>query len=60
VRFKIRKTSSGQYWFRVVAANGQVLAHSETYAVKASARQAIDNIKRNGRNAPVDDETGER
>ena len=52
-----KSEKSGQYWFRIVASNGQVLASSEQYTRKQSAQEAIDSIKRNAANATVDDES---
>lgn len=34
---QIRRATNGQYFVRVVAGNGAILAHSETYAAKQSA-----------------------
>ena len=52
-----KSANTGQYWFRIVASNGQVLASSEQYVAKQSAKEAIDSIKRNAANATVDDES---
>ena len=58
MKFVINKsTSTGQYWFKIVASNGQTLAHSEQYVAKQSAKEAIDSIKRNAGGADVDDES---
>ena len=58
MRFTIQKSAkNGQFWFRVVAANGQILATSEMYKQKASAVSAIESIKENASRAPVVDET---
>ena len=35
-----RKPSARPHYLRLVAANGQVLAHSETYSTRANARRA--------------------
>jgi hypothetical protein len=51
-----KSDKSGQYWFRIVASNGQVLASSEQYVAKQSARDAIDSIKRSAAGADIDDE----
>jgi len=43
-KFVIKKSaSSGRYWFGIVAPNGQILAHSEQYTAKQSARD-VDQI----------------
>ena len=35
------KPSARPHYLRLVAANGQVLAHSETYSTRANARRAV-------------------
>ena len=52
-----RSASTGQYFFRIVASNGQTLASSEQYVAKQSAKDAIDSIKRGAAGADVDDES---
>lgn len=39
------KTKSSEWYFRVVAANGKVLAHSEAYTRKRYAVEAVAIIK---------------
>lgn len=36
-KYRVLKATNGQYFVRVVASNGQTLAHSETYYNKADA-----------------------
>jgi uncharacterized protein len=55
--FVLKKGSSGKFYFNLVAANGQVIATSESYESKASAPQGIELLKRNAPNAEVDDQT---
>ena len=38
MKFEIEKQRNGQFYFRIKASNGQILAHSEGYTAKASAR----------------------
>ncbi len=58
MKFTIQKSAkNGQFWFRIVASNGQILATSEMYAAKASAEGAIASIQRSAGSAPIDDET---
>ncbi len=52
-----RSANTGQYWFRIVASNGQILASSEQYVAKQSAKEAIDSIQRNAAGATVVDES---
>jgi uncharacterized protein YegP (UPF0339 family) len=57
MRFVIKKASSGQYRFNLVASNGQVLATSETYTRKQSALDTIRSIQTSAAAATVDDQT---
>ncbi|WP_421735758.1 YegP family protein [Cellulomonas sp.] len=45
MKFEIYKDKGGEFRFRIVATNGNVLAASEGYSAKASAQNAIDRIK---------------
>ncbi len=45
MKFEIYKDKAGEFRFRIVATNGNVLAGSEGYKAKASAQGAIDRIK---------------
>ena len=55
-KFTIRKTASGEYraYFEY---GGDKIFFTEGYSSKDGARNAIDSVKSNGPNAPVDDET---
>ena len=53
-KFVIKHSSNGEY----VASfeyNGEKIFWTETYKTKASAQNAIDSIKKNGPDAPVED-----
>ena len=56
MKFTIYKDKAGQFRFRLVATNGNILASSEGYATKASAKSAIDRIKSDAAKADVVDE----
>ena len=43
--------SSGQFWFRLRAANGEIVLSSEGYTAKASCRTGIAAVKANCRPA---------
>jgi uncharacterized protein YegP (UPF0339 family) len=58
-KFVIEKSSNGQYKFDLKAANGEVIASSELYTTKASARNGIESVQTNAASAAVIDETGE-
>ncbi|MGH2892606.1 MAG: YegP family protein [Solirubrobacteraceae bacterium] len=53
---EIRKSTNGwQYYFRIVASNGQPLANSEMYNQKVSALSAAQSVKSNAGAAPIVD-----
>ena len=56
-KFVLKKGSTGKYHFSLHAANGQIIATSESYESKASALNGIESVKRNATDAPVDDQT---
>ena len=53
------KSKSQPFFWRIVAANGQTLATSETYTRKASCVSAIASIQANAADAKVVDLTAE-
>jgi uncharacterized protein YegP (UPF0339 family) len=57
MQFEIRRASGGQYYWRIVASNGQVLATSETYYNKADAQSAAKSVKNHAAGAPIYDYT---
>jgi uncharacterized protein YegP (UPF0339 family) len=55
-RFEIKKDKKGE--FRVAFMhNNETIFSTEGYASKASAKNAIESIKKNGPEAPVEDNT---
>lgn len=58
-KFVLKKGSSGQYHFNLVAGNGEVIATSESYPRKESALKGIHSVKENALAAEVHDQTGE-
>ena len=57
MKFVIKKSAkTGQFWFNIVASNGQVLATSEQYTAKASAVSAIESIQKSAGSAPIVEE----
>jgi hypothetical protein len=58
-KFVLKKGSTGQYHFNLVAGNDQVIATSEAYERKESALSGIESVKANAPGAVVDDETDE-
>jgi len=57
MKFSIYKDSAGEFRFRIIAANGNILASSEGYSQKQSASDAIASIQKNAADAGVVDET---
>ena len=45
MKFTIYRDKAGEFRFRLVATNGNVLASSEGYKAEASAMKAIERIK---------------
>lgn len=51
------KSATQPFFWRIVASNGQTLAVSENYAQKASAKSAIESVKKSAGGATVEDLT---
>ncbi|MEO7348753.1 MAG: YegP family protein [Terrimesophilobacter sp.] len=49
------KSTTQPYFWRIVASNGQVLAVSENYVAKASAKSAVESVMKNAAGATVED-----
>ena len=58
-KFVLKKGSSGQCHFILLAANGQIIATSDTCERKQSALNGIESVKTNAPGAEVDDQTGD-
>jgi len=57
-KFEIYKDKSGEFRWRLIHTNGQVLANSgEGYKAKANAMGGINSVKENAPNATVEDKT---
>lgn len=50
-KFELRKSSNGQYYFNLKAANGEPLLSSEMYISKSGAENGIRSVREN---APFD------
>ncbi len=55
-KFEIYKDKAGEFRVRFKY-NSEVIFATEGYKSKSSAKNAIDSIKKNGPDAPVDDAT---
>jgi hypothetical protein len=49
-KFKLQKSSDGQYYFNLLAGNGEVLLTSERYTQRSSALGGIAAVKDNAAN----------
>jgi uncharacterized protein YegP (UPF0339 family) len=57
-KFEIYKDKAGEFRWRLVHTNGQVIANSgEGYKAKANAAGGIDSVKQNAPGAVVEDNT---
>jgi uncharacterized protein YegP (UPF0339 family) len=56
-KFVIKKGPTGKFRFNLLASNGQVVATSEAYSSKASARAGIRSVKKIAADAEVEDQT---
>ncbi len=57
--FTIRRSSSGQYWWRAVGNNNKVLAASELMHTKQHCYDAIATVQAGAASAPIYDKTDE-
>jgi uncharacterized protein len=46
-KFEIKKASNGEFFFNLLAANGQIILSSEMYKAKASAQNGIESVRKN-------------
>jgi len=56
-RFVIKERKDGQHMFNLKAGNGEVIATSEAYKQKASAKKGIASVAKNAPTAAIDDTT---
>jgi len=56
-RFEIEAAKNGEHFVRFRARNGEIMVRSETYTSKASAKNAIESVKKNGPKAETIDES---
>ena len=53
LEFEIDKSKGGQYFFRIKASNGKILAHSEEYRDLYDCQKAVELIQQGARTADV-------
>jgi len=57
-KFELYKDKSGEFRWRLVASNGQMIANSgEGYKSKDSAKSGIESVKKNAPAAAIEDKT---
>ena len=56
-KFVIKKDKAGEFRVTFVASNGESMFATEGYSSKASAKNAIDSMTKNGPDAEIDDQT---
>ncbi|HQT54896.1 MAG: YegP family protein [Phenylobacterium sp.] len=56
-KFEISKDKAGEFRVKFKAPNGEVMFSTEGYSSKASAKNAIESMKKNGPDAETDDTT---
>jgi uncharacterized protein YegP (UPF0339 family) len=55
-KFELYQSSNGEYWWRLKATNGQVIATGgEGYSSKAAAQGGIESVKRVAASAPIEE-----
>ncbi|WP_197021630.1 YegP family protein [Cellulomonas sp. HZM] len=55
MKFEIVKSDNGKYFFRIVASNGNTLAHSQQYESRSSAVAACESIQQRAASATIVD-----
>jgi len=56
-KFEIYKDKKGEYRFRFRAPNGQLMFSGQGYKQKTSATNAVESIRKNAKDAEVDDQS---
>lgn len=56
-KFELYKNDSGEFRWRLKAANGEIIASGQGYKSKASAEAGIESVRKNAPNAVLDDQT---
>lgn len=54
-KFQIYKDKQGQYRFRLLAANGQVIATGQGYKAKKSCLAGIESVRKNAPAAAIEE-----
>ena len=54
-KFEIYKDKKGQFRWRLLANNNQVIASGEGYTSKAACKNGIESVRKNAPKAEIDD-----
>lgn len=46
-KFQLKKAKNGQFYFNLLATNGQIILTSEMYTSKSSANNGIESVRKN-------------
>jgi uncharacterized protein YegP (UPF0339 family) len=57
MRFEIRRTNDGRFYWLIVGEHGQVIVESEAVADKSACEAAIARVRELAASAPILDET---
>jgi uncharacterized protein len=57
-KFEITKDKSGKFRFHLKTPNGEIIAASQGYEIKASAEKGVQAIKNHAADAKVEDHSG--
>lgn len=56
-KFEVFKDKTGQFRFRLIAPNGEIIAASEAYMAKAGCMNGIESVKENAPKVKIVDLT---
>jgi uncharacterized protein YegP (UPF0339 family) len=56
-KFEIYKDAKGEFRWRLLADNNQIIASGEGYTTKAACQNGIESVKNNAPKAEVEDQT---
>ncbi len=56
-KFEIYKDKKGEYRWKLLAGNNQIIATGEGYSSKDGCKKGIESVKKNAPKAKIDDQT---
>jgi uncharacterized protein YegP (UPF0339 family) len=56
-KFELYKDARGEFRWRLIAPNGQIIASGEGYKSKESAKNGIESVKKNAPKAKIEDKS---